>query len=102
MGVGQSRQGELLSTEQARQQPFRAEEYNPLRNPNHFSDARHLETKGVYLETRSRLPMDDVRREQRVDVNSRGYKDTLEQIVEDRERSEVVRQSMPAMVGRRG
>ena len=30
---------------------FKAEEYNPLRNPGHFSDAQHLERRGVHLDS---------------------------------------------------
>ena len=30
-------------------QIFRPNEYNPLRNPLHYSDARHLENKGINL-----------------------------------------------------
>lgn len=86
-------------------QHFRTEEYNPLRNPGHFSDAQHLEGKGIHLDSRGAgTAPGDPRRELRVDINSNAYKDSLEQYVElqDQERTVAVRQSMPGRLGPAG
>lgn len=69
---------------------FNPNEYNPLRNPGHFSDSKHLANRGLMPE--NSLPQIEARsssqqprnqdifnRETRVDVNSRQYKDSLEQ-----------------------
>lgn len=45
--VSNSIQGDEFSSAKQSGQIFRANEYNPLRNPMHFSDARHWEGRGV-------------------------------------------------------
>jgi hypothetical protein len=72
---------------------FNPNEYNPLRNPGHFSDSKHLANRGLMPEnslpqidgrssSQQQKPRDSYNRETRVDVNSRQYKDSLEQYVD--------------------
>ena len=65
---------------------FRPEEYNPLRNPTHFSDDKHLQSKGISLEGQQPILSSpaQIRGEERLDINSKHYKDSLEQYVEQR------------------
>lgn len=77
----------------APKQVFNPNEYNPLRNPGHFSDSKHLANRGLMPE--NSLPQIEARsssqkpaqrdifnRETRVDLNSRQYMDSLEQYVD--------------------